>query len=44
MRLAAVKDILNRSGITEARLVEVVTIDAIDREIRRLEVELALGD
>ena len=44
VRLRAAQDILDRCGIAEPSRVEVVTIDAIDREIRRLELELALGE
>lgn len=44
VRLAAIRDLLDRAGITTPKTVEVVTLDAIDAEIRRLEQELGLLD
>ena len=42
VRLAAVKDILDRTGYKPAQTVEIITIGAIEAEIARLEVELGL--
>ena len=42
VRLAAVKDILDRTGYKPAQTVEIITIGAIEAEIARLEAELAL--
>lgn len=42
VRLQAIRDLLDRAGIMTPKTVEVVTIDAIDAEIRRLEEELGL--
>ena len=39
-RLAAIRDALDRAGLAAVKQVEVVTLDAIDAEIRRLEAEL----
>ena len=43
-RLAAARDLLDRGGYAPVKQVEVVTIDAIDAEIRRLEAELGLEE
>ena len=40
VRLAAVKDILDRTGYKPAQTVEIITIGAIEAEILRLEAEL----
>lgn len=40
VRVMAIRDLLDRAGISEPKQVEVVTLDAIDREIARLEAEL----
>ena len=40
VKLAAVRDILDRTGFGATRHVEVVTLDLIDAEIRKLESEL----
>ena len=42
VRLAAIKDILDRTGYKPAQTVEIITIGAIEAEIARLEVELGL--
>lgn len=42
VKLAAVRDILDRTGYGATRHVEVVTLDLVDAEIRRLESELGL--
>ena len=42
VRLAAVKDILDRTGYKPAQTVEIITIGAIEAEILRLEAELGL--
>lgn len=42
VRLAAVKDILDRTGYRPTQQVEIITIGAIEAEIARLEVELGL--
>ena len=42
--LIAIRDALDRAGISEPKTVEVVTLDAIDREIARLQAEMALQD
>jgi hypothetical protein len=39
--LAACRDILDRVGLAEPKQVEVITIDLVEREIARLEAELA---
>jgi hypothetical protein len=44
VRLAACRDILDRVGLNEPRQVEVITLDAVEAEIRRLEAELADND
>lgn len=41
-RLAAIRDALDRAGLGAVKQVEVVTLDAIDAEIRRLEAELGM--
>lgn len=43
-RISAIRDALDRAGLAPVRQVEVVTLDAIDAEIRRLEEELGLAD
>lgn len=43
-RVAAAKDILDRGGLKPTERVEVITMDAVAREIERLEAELALLD
>ena len=43
-RLTAIRDALDRAGLGAVRQVEVVTLDAIDAEIARLEAELGLND
>lgn len=40
-RLAACRDVLDRVGITTPKRVEVLTLDAVEAEIRRLEQEMA---
>ena len=40
--LVAIRDALDRAGLGAVRQVEVVTLDAIDAEIRRLEAELGM--
>lgn len=40
-RLAAARDILDRCGLREAEVVHVITFDAVEAEIARLEAELA---
>lgn len=41
VRLAAIRDILDRTGYKPATQLEVITLDVIEREIARLEAELA---
>lgn len=40
VRLAAIRDALDRAGLGPTRQLEVVTLEAIDQEIARLEAEL----
>lgn len=40
VRLAAIRDVLDRAGVTAPKQLEVVTLEAIDAEIARLEQEL----
>jgi len=40
VKLAAVRDILDRTGYAATKHVEIVTLDLIDAEIRKLESEL----
>ena len=42
--LVAIRDALDRAGLGAVRQVEIVTLDAIDAEIARLEAELGLND
>lgn len=44
VRVMAIRDLLDRAGIMEPKQVEVISLDAIDREIARLEAELAEND
>ena len=39
--LVAIRDVLDRVGVAEPKQVEIITIDVIESEIRRLEAELA---
>ncbi len=41
IRHKAIKEILDRAGITEPKQIEVITMDMVEREIARLEAELA---
>ncbi len=41
VRLAAARDILDRTGYAPAKQVEVITMGAVEAEIARLEAELA---
>lgn len=41
VKLRAVKEVLDRLGIDEPKQIEVITLDTIEREIARLEAELA---
>lgn len=43
VRLAAIRDALDRAGLVAAKQAEGVTLDAIDSEIRRLERELGVN-
>jgi len=44
VRLAAVRDILDRTGFASVKQVEVFSLDMVDAEIQRLESELAEYD
>ena len=44
VRFAACRDILDRVGLTEPKQIEVITLDVVEAEIRRLEAELADND
>lgn len=43
VRLAACRDVLDRAGIVRANEVQIITVDAVEREIARLEAELGNG-
>ena len=42
--LVAIRDVLDRAGLTEPKRVEVITIDMIEAETARLETELGVND
>lgn len=44
VKMQAIRDLLDRTGYKAATTVEVITQDAVEREIARLEAELALND
>ena len=44
VRLAAIRDALDRAGLVAVKHVEGVSLEAIDAEIQRLEAELGVND
>lgn len=42
--LVALRDVLDRVGVSEPKQIEIVTLDAVEQEIARLEAELAALD
>jgi len=44
VRLQACRDVLDRVGVTTPKVVEVISMDLVEREIARLEAELADND
>ena len=44
VKITAIRDLLDRTGYKPTQTVEVITMDAVEREIARLEAELAGND